>query len=195
MTKDDALAKRIKKLEYLTNMQATVRSYYAARLRWITRAVNVFILVTSVLLALAIFADVELIRRTFGIPAPTFEVARGWLAVLNFLAVVLVLYFRPADAADRQRNARRHYTEVRRRFDSLAKDPDAAKEEVDSLEQRYLDDAHFPDVPSRLFLIYRARHLFNIELNKAVADNPTARLRKLRRQLRKRTYEPPDRLA
>lgn len=158
--------RQLEKLCKQANLQVSVRSRYAHRLKWITVAIDVGILLSSFLLAVLTFADPLKLEILTRLSVGTIEAAGMVMAILNFIAVLLVLYFRPADMARTQSKARRHYTAVYKEMDRLRKNEHVSERAVKSLEQRFIDDPVFPGVPDKLFLRYKRWHYRKIRLSK-----------------------------
>jgi len=173
----------VREMKRKANQDAAVHAMFAERLEKFDTLLSIPSLLLSSALLTVVFLDPSRAGSLFGLGTQGYTILIGALAISNFGMVIVWIFFKPKEMAQKHWDAVSHYTHVKYDAKQLLERDAVTFEDLVALRARYLENDNVPKIPSSRFLAYKRSHLRTVDISIALSRNPHRSIREIRREL------------
>lgn len=173
----------LEQLKRKADQATTAHAWLRDRYQLINSIVTTISLTAGVFLLAIVMASTSVLESTFGLTQVQIQWMTALMAAGSFSIVVILLAWRPDVKATNHDQAVRHYTKASYEATRLLRrDVVPTEEEVENIQNEYLDNRDLPRIPESKFLYLKQWHLQKVQMSKALDRNPYEELRSMKRR-------------
>lgn len=183
--------KEIKKLEKKAEVNRACYSDLQKLYNVLDKLVNISVIITSAIVAILTFADVEYFRVIFKcISKENFTLFVGILASIVFIVTLIQQYLSLSTKSEGYEIAVKKYTNFIRDISSIKNEKNIEKEKYDSLLEKYKKiNEENPIIPDYIFLRAKSKLHQKIQISKYIDKYPMKKIKDIKKELRDKSKE------
>ncbi len=183
--------KEIKKLEKKAEVNRACYSDLHKLYNVLDKLVNILVIITSAIVAILTFADVEYFRVIFkSISKENFTLFVGILASIVFIVTLIQQYLSLSTKSEGYEIAVKKYTNFIRDISSIKNEKNIEKEKYNIILEEYKKiNEENPVIPDYIFLRAKSKLHQKIQISKYIDKYPMKRIKDIKKELGDKSKE------